>query len=1203
MRDYSLLRRFAPLAAIAAVVLAADTPTSGRVPFAPSITLTSGEPVSGGIVHVVSADDWATRTFNDPIDMDQRTDVSWWLYSDDQPWSFMNFHGLLPCTTTGSNVNPSTKCLKTTTTSDNNPNFFLLETGGPAEPVLGRTGDTYPINTTLYRRLTMRMRLGGAPQGHLLASGAQIAKSTMNFIWNEKTIYNSPAITTNIVWAVGDWAIYVVDLPLLPAEYQPGSPAPAWGAHTVRTLRVNPIRINGVPVEIDWVRLTPSAVQTSTFSWSGASSSGVDVYLDNDTSMANGNLGTLMQQNCQSTGSAGCPSTAIFNGAGLQHPTLRASSGSFTIPVGALAPGEYYVQVCSAGSTTDCTASSWRYRVNAPPTLAFLNPHPEGSTNDFATVQLNDAWDMTAMSDIDAQHHINNLRVATVNATAEDGSALGNVTVLRGTSLSSGATGDPYMYTLWFAGDGRGRFKKIDSDRYHIATVEMGIPNKRRDLQHGSVARLIWYIDGDIGENVSTDIVVNHTSGENTMAKFITSMKTLPLAAPQPGDPNPSPSRRGWTGQISNFRLDPHEFTPATDFYVKQIKLAANEVTINSQYTVRWTFTDPDGGNGAPTMTVRYDTDRNPDNGFAGTICTVNPATTSQCTWLASGVPFGAYHIHATYSDGRNTNTRYGDWPVLVGGDTVDPALKPRLVLDRRRVDFGGKYIWPSNAVTTPPQTVRVSVTGAGGQGVAWHAASNHPDIIVSPAWGTGDGDLTIAIRESNHYPANLVGDYTVTVTEFTPNATANSPQTIRVMFRMQAATATQAPFGSFDTPTNGQSGISGSVAVTGWALDDIGVDRVEIWRDAVPNDPAPPFRQPGHPADGKVFIGLGTSVSGSRPDVQAAFPGVPNNHRAGWGYLLLTWGFPGANGSFALTSIAWDVEGRHTVLGRHVITVNNSAATKPFGSIDVPAYGSTFSGHQWTFGWALSPNPNCSMSGGQLYMTMNSAPPYFPVTYGANRTDIAASFPGFRDSNNAGGAVALDSRNYPNGTHIIGWLVYDSCGNGEGIGSRFFTIQNSQSGEEEEEEPPAADALPDLATAYTTFAKLGLPAPRLRANPAPVRLARGFSSTPTSSLTTDRAGRRIVEVAPYDRIELHLPDAAAPAGQVAPGFEAYQVLDGELRALPLGSSFDAARGIFYWQPIPGFQGDFDFVFQRASGAAADTTPVHVRVTVGPAGH
>src|SRR5262249_5616768 len=37
---------------------------------------------------------------------------------------------------------------------------------------------------------------------------------------------------------------------------------------------------------------------------------------------------------------------------------------------------------------------------------------------------------------------------------------------------------------------------------------------------------------------------------------------------------------------------------------------------------------------------------------------------------------------------------------------------------------------------------------------------------------------------------------------------------------------------GSFDTPVNNTTGIAGSIAVTGWALDPIEVTKVDIWRE-----------------------------------------------------------------------------------------------------------------------------------------------------------------------------------------------------------------------------------------------------------------------------------------------------------------------------------------------------------------------------------
>src|SRR5204863_477523 len=39
-------------------------------------------------------------------------------------------------------------------------------------------------------------------------------------------------------------------------------------------------------------------------------------------------------------------------------------------------------------------------------------------------------------------------------------------------------------------------------------------------------------------------------------------------------------------------------------------------------------------------------------------------------------------------------------------------------------------------------------------------------------------------------------------------------------------------PFGSFDTPAD-SSTVSGAIGVTGWALDNLGVTKVSIFRDA----------------------------------------------------------------------------------------------------------------------------------------------------------------------------------------------------------------------------------------------------------------------------------------------------------------------------------------------------------------------------------
>lgn len=58
-------------------------------------------------------------------------------------------------------------------------------------------------------------------------------------------------------------------------------------------------------------------------------------------------------------------------------------------------------------------------------------------------------------------------------------------------------------------------------------------------------------------------------------------------------------------------------------------------------------------------------------------------------------------------------------------------------------------------------------------------------------------------------------------------------------------------------------------------------------------------------------------------------------------------------------------------------------------------------------------------------------------------RADIARLFPGLNNSNGAVGVFSLDTRTMTNGIHTISWVVRDNAGNAQGIGSRYFTVQN----------------------------------------------------------------------------------------------------------------------------------------------------------------
>ena len=242
-------------------------------------------------------------------------------------------------------------------------------------------------------------------------------------------------------------------------------------------------------------------------------------------------------------------------------------------------------------------------------------------------------------------------------------------------------------------------------------------------------------------------------------------------------------------------------------------------------------------------------------------------------------------------------------------------------------------------------------------------------------------------------------------------------------------------PFGSFDTPAQGVS-VAGEVPVTGWALDDSSVAAVNIYRSPLAGEPTQ--------ANGLVFLGAATFVGGARPDVAAIFPTHPNNTRAGWGYNLLSNMLPNSgNGSFTLHAHAVDDSGNTTSLGERTITAANSTSPRPFGTIDTPTQGATVSGVIDNFGWALTPQPSAIPTDGSTITVFVDGVAVGHPTYNLFRSDIAALFPGYANSNGALGHFRLDTRPLTNGVHTLSWQVIDNNGNAQGIGSRYITVIN----------------------------------------------------------------------------------------------------------------------------------------------------------------
>ena len=346
---------------------------------------------------------------------------------------------------------------------------------------------------------------------------------------------------------------------------------------------------------------------------------------------------------------------------------------------------------------------------------------------------------------------------------------------------------------------------------------------------------------------------------------------------------------------------------------------------------------------------------------------------------------------------------------------------------------FSSSVAW---LTTTAPKVGIVSVSSTNTYGHPTAAAMGRlRNASVKTYWtSAGRGASPVSGQDFVSTGTGIVVEVPPASSTFTVRYNGTT-DTYSVWGAVTPTTPVAAPFGGFDTPSD-SSTVTGAIAVTGWALDDIGVTKVDILRDAHPSDPA------GAVSNGRVFVGSATFVTGGRGDIAAGYPSYPNANRAGWGYLMLTRGLIwDGHGPFNLYAVATDSQGNSTTVGSKRITINNAIATKPFGNIDTPDQGGTVSGTFVNFGWVVAlggrtiPAANVQVAIDGVILPQASE----CLT---NRADITQGFPGF-DTTQAIRCFVIDSTKYANGLHTIGWLVTDSAGQADGIGSRFFTIAN----------------------------------------------------------------------------------------------------------------------------------------------------------------
>jgi uncharacterized protein (TIGR01370 family) len=349
----------------------------------------------------------------------------------------------------------------------------------------------------------------------------------------------------------------------------------------------------------------------------------------------------------------------------------------------------------------------------------------------------------------------------------------------------------------------------------------------------------------------------------------------------------------------------------------------------------------------------------------------------------------------------------------------IEPG--PEISLSKNGFYFGSQL----NGKKTGQQSFLISNSGKGV--LNWAITDNAAWLACEPLSGTNSANIRISVDNSGLSP----GLYSGIISVSDPKA-INSPAKVTVSLVVYGNNGTAPPFGIFATPDEGAT-VRGSVAVTGWVLDDIEVAKVKVYRKGTYSS---------------IYIGDAVFVDGARPDIEQSYPDYPFNYRAGWGYMMLTNFLPnGGNGTFYISAKAVDVEGQVTTLGTKTIFCDNANAVKPFGAIDTPTQGGVASGKSFiNWGWVLTPQPNkIPFDGSTINVTIDGINLGHPH-YNLNRKDIELSFPGYANSKGAVGYFILDTTKFSNGVHTIQWTATDSAGNTDGIGSRYFTILNADS-------------------------------------------------------------------------------------------------------------------------------------------------------------
>jgi PKD repeat protein len=466
--------------------------------------------------------------------------------------------------------------------------------------------------------------------------------------------------------------------------------------------------------------------------------------------------------------------------------------------------------------------------------------------------------------------------------------------------------------------------------------------------------------------------------------------------------------------------------------------------------------------------------------------------------------------------------------------------------------------------IQTPAQSFHILDNGYGV--VNWKATADKGWISCSADSGNGSEEVFVRVDPQGLSPGKHTGKITVS----SPNA-ITSPQHIAITLEVFEQDAV--PVGSMDSPED-RSYVSGTIPISGWALDDIEVERVDIKRSADPFD-IPEKIGP----DGLVQIGEAIFLERSRSDIPDTYPDYPLTNRGGWSYLLHTYQLPNKGvGSFTFYAIATDTSGQSANIGARTIYCDNSSGSLPFGAIESPSKGENIPGSSYTStGWALTPPPSSiPEDGSTLWMWIDGMRSGHPV-YNQYREDIASLFPEYFNSHGAGISYDFDTNPYPEGEHTLFLSATDNAGSTKFIDAANFTITNGKTdGSQLEYTEAKAFYLEDTEGALN----MGIQ-----------ELKKDYTLETDGNITKDEDGTLVIHT--EEMIPLHILFETNKEN-----VEKYFGWgEEEWAKLPVGSTLIQEEGRFCWIPAPGFLGDFILHFAYTDGATI-SEPLRIKVII-----